>query len=70
MTDAEWIIELGGGASSLANFGTWSFTKASATNGQGTKTPTGSEIYNIGDQSGDITDCNASSAGVTCKYVQ
>lgn len=70
LTDAEWIIELGGGASELANFGTWSFTDASATSQGGASSPEGSEPYNIADSNGNVlTDCSASSSGVTCKYI-
>lgn len=68
-TDAEWIIELGGGAESLANFGTWTFDSASASGSSGTVSAEGSEIYNIGTDGQAITDCSASSSGVTCNYV-
>lgn len=69
LTDAEWIIELGGGAESLANFGTWSFTDASATSGSGSSSAAGSIIYNIASNGQTITDCSASDSGVTCQYV-
>ncbi|KAJ3499845.1 hypothetical protein NLG97_g37 [Lecanicillium saksenae] len=70
LTDAEWIIELGGGAQSLANFGDWSFTSASAGGSGGSSSPQGSTIYNIADDSGQVvTDCSASSSGVDCQYI-
>lgn len=68
LTDAEWIIELGGGAQSLANFGTWTFSQASASGSSGTVSPAGSTIYNIGSNGQTITDCSASDSGVTCQY--
>lgn len=68
LTDAEWIIELGGGAGSLANFGTWTFEKASATGSAGTVTPEGAEIWDIAENGQQQTDCSADASGVTCKH--
>lgn len=69
LTDAEWIIELGGGASSLADFGTWTFSDASATSSSGSSSADGSEIYNIAENGQVVTDCSASGSDVTCKYI-
>lgn len=68
LTDAEWIIELGGGAGSLADFGTWKFEKASATGSQGTVTPQGAEIWDIAENGQQETDCSADASGVICRH--
>lgn len=68
-TDAEWIIELGGKASDLVNFGTWSFTAASAAgSGSGTVSPQGARITNIEANNQTRTSCSADAKGVSCTW--
>lgn len=72
-TNAEWIVEdfdSGGTQVSFANFGTVSFTGASAVQ-SGTKVGvTGASIIDIKQGTTVLTDCSLSgSSGVTCKYV-
>ncbi|KAH6608292.1 peptidase a4 family [Trichoderma cornu-damae] len=71
-TNAEWIVEDFQEGSSLvpfANFGTVTFTNATASGSSGTITPSGSTIIDIESSQGKIlTDCSASSSGVTCRY--
>lgn len=71
-TNAEWIVEDFEEGSSLvpfANFGTVTFTNATASGSSGTITPNGSTIIDIESSKGQVlTDCSASSSGVTCRY--
>ncbi|KFY13641.1 hypothetical protein V492_03125 [Pseudogymnoascus sp. VKM F-4246] len=71
--NAEWIVEdfdSGGSQVSFANFGTVSFTGASAVK-SGTKVGVaGASILDIKQGTTVLTDCSLSgSSGVTCKYV-
>ncbi|KAH8665265.1 peptidase A4 family-domain-containing protein [Tricladium varicosporioides] len=71
--NAEWIIEdfeSGGSMVTFANFGTVSFTGASAVKSGNTVGVTGASILDIKQSSTVLTDCSLSgSSGVTCKYV-
>ncbi|KAI1268833.1 peptidase A4 family-domain-containing protein [Xylariaceae sp. FL1019] len=71
--DAEWIVEdyeSGGSLVSLANFGTVTFTGASATKSGTTVGVTGADILDIKQSNTIYTDCSTSgSSTVTCKYV-
>jgi hypothetical protein len=72
-TNAEWIVEdfeSGGSLVPFADFGTVTFTDASATGSAGTVTPRGGTIIDIQDSdSGDIlTDCSTSGNDLTCRY--
>ncbi|POR39506.1 Aspergillopepsin-2 [Tolypocladium paradoxum] len=71
-TNAEWIVEdfqMGGQLVPFANFGSVTFTDASASGSSGTVTPSGATIIDIQDQSGNIlTDCGTSGNDLTCKY--
>jgi hypothetical protein len=72
-TNAEWIVEdfdSGGTQVSFANFGTVTFTGASAVQ-SGTKVGvTGASIIDIKQGTTVLTDCSLSgSSGVTCKYI-
>lgn len=73
-TDAEWIVEdfeSGGSLVPFANFGSVTFTDASAKGSSGTVTPgSNSIIIDIKDEnSGQIlTDCGVSGGQVTCQY--
>lgn len=71
--NAEWIVEdfdSGGSQVSFANFGTVTFTGASAVKGGTTVGVTGATIIDIKQGSTVLTDCSLSgSSGVTCKYV-
>lgn len=73
-TNAEWIVEAfqeGGSQVTLADFGTVTFTGASASGSSGTTTPSSGEIIDISPDQGStvLTDCSATSSTVTCKYV-
>ncbi|KAG6845249.1 hypothetical protein H0H87_011984 [Tephrocybe sp. NHM501043] len=71
--NAEWIVEdfeSGGSLVPFANFGTVSFTSASATTSSGTTVgPSGSTLIDI-EQNGEVlTSVSTSSSGVTISYV-
>lgn len=68
LADADWVIELGGGANYLANFGTWSFENAYASGSQGTYNPQGSVIWDLEENGYQVTDCSAGSWGVSCRH--
>ncbi|ETS86114.1 hypothetical protein PFICI_04139 [Pestalotiopsis fici W106-1] len=71
-TNAEWIVEdfeSGGSLVPFADFGSVTFTDASATGSSGTVTPRGGTIIDIQDSSNNIlTDCTTSGSDLTCKY--
>lgn len=73
-TDAEWIVEdfeSGGSLVPFANFGSVTFTDASAKGSSGSVTPgANSIIIDIKDEnSGEVlTDCGVSGGQVTCQY--
>jgi len=71
-TNAEWIVEdfeSGGSQVSFANFGSVTFTGASAISNGKTVGTTGAEILDI-KQSSVLTSCSVpSSSEVTCSYV-
>ncbi|KAJ3472193.1 hypothetical protein NLG97_g11202 [Lecanicillium saksenae] len=71
-TNAEWIVEdfeSGGNLVPFANFGSITFTDASAKGSSGTVTPSGGTIIDIRDQSGKIlTDCGISGSNAYCHY--
>ncbi|KAI9744321.1 MAG: hypothetical protein M1818_002473 [Claussenomyces sp. TS43310] len=71
-TNAEWIVEdfeENGSLVPLANFGTVTFTDASATGSDGTVTPSGASILDIQDDSGNIdTNCYTSGDDLVCEY--
>ncbi|CAO2655601.1 Nn.00g044040.m01.CDS01 [Neocucurbitaria sp. VM-36] len=72
-TNAEWIVEAfqeDGSQVTLADFGTVTFTGASASGSQGTITPAGADILDISPDQGQtvLTDCSASGSKVTCTY--
>ncbi|KAI1846874.1 hypothetical protein JX265_004844 [Neoarthrinium moseri] len=72
-TNAEWIVEdfeSGGSLVPFADFGTVTFTDASASGSQGTVTPNGGTIIDIKDSSSGevLTDCKSSASGLTCTY--
>lgn len=72
-TNAEWIVEdfeSGSSLVPLADFGTVTFTQASASGSGGTVTPKGATIIDIESSSGKVlTDCSTSGNDLTCKYV-
>jgi hypothetical protein len=71
--DAEWIVEdyeEGNSLVPFANFGTVTFTGASATKSGSTVGVSGASILDIQQGSSVLTDCSTSgSSTVTCKYV-
>ncbi|VDB84310.1 unnamed protein product [Peniophora sp. CBMAI 1063] len=70
--DAEWIVEdfeSNGGLVPFANFGTVTFTGASATSSSGSVGPSGATIIDIEQSNKVLTSCSASSSSVTCSYV-
>lgn len=72
-TNAEWIVEdfeEGGGMVEFADFGTVTFTGASAKSGSSTVGVSGATIIDIEQNSQILTDCSTSgSSTVSCSYV-
>jgi hypothetical protein len=69
--DAEWIVEDFESGSSLvpfANFGTVTFSGASASSSSGSTGPSGATIIDIQQSNKVLTSCSASSSSVTCSY--
>ncbi|OAA40425.1 Concanavalin A-like lectin/glucanase [Beauveria brongniartii RCEF 3172] len=71
-TNAEWIVEdfkSGGSLVPFANFGSITFTDASASGSQGSITPSGGTVIDLRTTSGQIlTDCGTSGSDVYCNY--
>ncbi|KAI0040159.1 hypothetical protein FA95DRAFT_1612019 [Auriscalpium vulgare] len=70
--DAEWIVEdfdEGGTQVPFANFGTVTFTGASATTGSGSVGPSGSDILDIKQSGTVLTSVSTGSSSVTISYV-
>lgn len=71
-TNAEWIVEdfqQGGSLVPFADFGSITFTDASASGSQGTITPSGGTVIDIRTQQGQIlTDCGTRGDDVYCNY--
>ncbi|EIN07874.1 hypothetical protein PUNSTDRAFT_114298 [Punctularia strigosozonata HHB-11173 SS5] len=70
--DAEWIVEdfeSGGSLVPFANFGTVTFTGASAGLSSGTTTPSGATLIDIEQSSSVLTSVSVSGSSVTVKYV-
>lgn len=67
LTDAEWIIEFGGGAREFADFGEWDITQAQAT-GPRTTGPQGGDIVNVVIDGRQYTNCGADSNGMECSW--
>lgn len=72
-TNAEWIVEAfqeSGSQVELADFGTVTFTGASASGSSGTIGPSNAQILDISPDSGNtvLTNCKAGSSTVTCSY--
>lgn len=68
LTDAEWIIEFGGGATEFANFGTWAITNTSATGTAGTVSANGGTISNVVINNKQRTKCSTSASGMSCTW--
>ncbi|CAM1502515.1 Fc.00g044990.m01.CDS01 [Cosmosporella sp. VM-42] len=72
-TNAEWIVEAfqeNGDQVTLADFGTVTFTGASASGSSGTISASGAQIIDISPDQGRtvLTDCSSSGSQVTCRY--
>ncbi|KAK5991940.1 Aspergillopepsin-2 [Cladobotryum mycophilum] len=71
-TNAEWIVEdfeEGGQLVPFADFGTVTFTDASASGSSGTISPSGGTLIDIRTQQGQVlTNCGISGSDVTCSY--
>lgn len=72
-TNAEWIVEdfeQGGSLVPFANFGSITFTDASAQGSAGTVTPQGGTIIDLRDPDTQqvLSTCSTSGAELTCKY--
>lgn len=70
--NAEWIVEdfsSNGGLVPFANFGTVTFTGASATGSSGTVTPAGASILDIKQNGQVLTSVSSSGSSVTISYV-
>lgn len=68
LSDAEWIIEFGGGATSFANFGEWDITNTAASGDSGQATADGGSITNVVINNHQYTDCHADAKGVECTW--
>ncbi|EIW78784.1 hypothetical protein CONPUDRAFT_166706 [Coniophora puteana RWD-64-598 SS2] len=69
--DAEWIVEdfsVNGGLVAFANFGSVTFTGATATTGSGTVTPNGATIYDIQQNGQTLTTTTINGNDVTVAY--
>ena len=69
--NAEWIVEdfeEGSSLVPLANWGTVTFTGASATTGSGTMSPSGATIINMEQNGRVLTSASASGSSVTVEY--
>ena len=69
--NAEWIVEdfeEGSSLVPLANWGTVTFTGASATTGSGTMSPSGATIINMEQNGRVLTSASASGSSVTVAY--
>lgn len=69
--NAEWIVEdyeQNGGLVAFADFGTVTFTGATATDDGSTVDTTGATIFDIEQNGQVLTDCSASGSEVTCSY--
>ncbi|EIW83513.1 acidic protease 1 [Coniophora puteana RWD-64-598 SS2] len=69
--DAEWIVEdfeEGGGLVPFANFGTVTFSDATATTGSGSVSPDGATVIDIKQGSTQLTQTTISGNKVTVKY--
>ncbi len=70
--NAEWIVEdfeENGGLVPFANFGTVTFTGASATTNSGTVGPSGADIIDIRQNNKVLTSASVSGSSVTISYV-
>lgn len=70
--NAEWIVEdfsSGGSLVPFANFGTVTFTGASASGSSGTVTPSGATLIDIKQNNKVLTSSSVSGSSVTVKYV-
>lgn len=71
-TNAEWIVEdfqQGNSQVPFANFGSVTFTDASASGSQGSITPSGGTVIDLRTQGGQVlTDCGARGSDVYCNY--
>jgi hypothetical protein len=70
-TNAEWIVEdfeSGNGLVPFANFGTVTFSGATATQNGATVGPSGAQILDIEQNGQVLTSCGDSSSSVTCTY--
>ena len=70
--DAEWIVEdfeENGGLVAFADFGTVTFTGASAGKSSGSSGPSGATIIDIEQNSKVLTSVSTSSSSVTVEYV-
>lgn len=71
-TNAEWIVEdfqQGNSQVPFADFGSVTFTNASATGSQGSITPRGGTVIDLRTQAGQVlTDCGTSGNDVYCNY--
>ena len=69
--NAEWIVEdfiMNGNLIPFANFGSVTFTEASAEGSSGTVTPAGAQIFDIIANNKVITDCKTNGDDLTCDY--
>ncbi|UNI19463.1 hypothetical protein JDV02_005645 [Purpureocillium takamizusanense] len=67
-SDAEWIIEFGGGAQQFADFGEWDITGAAASGDSGQVDAQGSRITNVEIDGHVYTNCQADARGVECTW--
>ena len=68
LSDAEWIIEFGGGATTFADFGTWDIADTSASGSSGQTTAQGGQILNVEIDNQYKTKCDANSNDMHCVW--
>ena len=68
LSDAEWIIEFGGGATEFADFGTWDITNTAASGDSDEVTADGSSITNVEINGHQYTNCGANANGMECVW--
>ena len=68
-TNADLSNPKSGSLVPFANFGTVTFTGATATSASGTTTPAGATIIDIKQDHKVLTSCSASASSVKCSYI-
>lgn len=68
LSDAEWIIEFGGGAQTFADFGRWTISNTGASGQSGQVTADGGNIVNVVINGEQQTNCGTQGGSMTCQW--